>query len=287
MKSKNNIRRFLQFAALACAGAVTPSQAVEPVSELRLYAMDCGRVLIKDAAMFSDTGEYDGKPLNAVTACYLIRHPKGLLVWDTGLSDELAKSPDGLDAGGGNFHLEVKKPLVEQLAQIGVTPADVTFLAFSHLHFDHTGNANLFGQSTWLMNKVELDAALTDPPSAGMDPASISAHKTAKMELLYGDRDVFGDGSVRILSTPGHTPGHQVLLLSLAKAGPVVLSGDLYHTHDNRSQHRVPLINTSRADTLASFDRVEKIVKNRKARFVIQHVPEDLAALPKYPAYLE
>lgn len=263
------------------------AHAVEPVGELRLYAMDCGQVRIKDAAMFSDTGEYDGKPLSTVSACYLIRHPKGMLMWDTGLSDQIAQSPEGVDAMGGNFHMSVKTPLAQQLAQIGVAPADVTFLAFSHLHFDHAGNANLFGQSTWLMNKADLDAALGDPPSAGMDPALISAHQSAKLELLYGDRDVFGDGSVRILSAPGHTPGHQVLLLTLAKAGPVVLSGDLYHTHDNRKERRVPLFNTDRADTLASFDRIEKIVKNRKARFYVQHVQEDLDALPPFPKYLD
>ena len=287
MNTKNNVRRFLKLAVLACAAAVAQAQALEPVTELRLYAIDCGRILIKDGAMFSDTGEYDGKSINAVDACYLIRHPKGTLLWDAGLSDEIAKTPGGVDAAGGNFHLSVKKPLIAQLAEIGVTPADVSFIAFSHLHFDHTGNANAFGKSTWLLNKAELAAALADPPSGGMDPSTITAHKTAKVELLQGDRDVFGDGSVRILQTPGHTPGHQVLLLDLAKAGPVVLSGDLYHTHDNRTEQRVPLFNTDRADTLASFDRVEKIVKNRKARFVIQHVPEDLAALPVFPAYLK
>jgi N-acyl homoserine lactone hydrolase len=267
--------------------ATGTAQALEPVTSPRLYAMDCGRVKIKDGAMFADTGEYDGRPIDAVASCYLVRHPKGMLIWDTGLSDELAKSPDGVEAAGGNFHLSVTTPLVKQLEQIGVTPQDVSFIAFSHLHFDHTGNANLFGQSTWLMNRLELAAALGEPPSFGMDPASISAHKAAKVELLDGDRDVFGDGSVRILSAPGHTPGHQVLLLQLGKAGVVVLSGDLYHTRENQKQHRVPVFNTNRADTLASFDRIDKIVKHRKARFVIQHVKEDLAALPKFPAYLD
>lgn len=282
------VRRLFEFAVLVCAAAMNaPAHAVEPVAEVRLYAIDCGRVHIKNAGMFSDTGEYDGKSIDTVAPCFLIRHPKGMLMWDMGLSEEIAKSPDGIDAGGGNFHLSMKKTMTAQLADIGITPADVTFVAFSHLHFDHTGGANAFGASTWLMNKAELDAALAEPPSVGMDPSTITAHKTAKVELLYGDRDVFGDGSVRILLAPGHTPGHQVLMLKLAKAGTVVLSGDLYHTRANRAQRRVPLINTNRADTLASFDRIEKIVKNTKARFVIQHAPEDFAALPKFPAYLQ
>ena len=261
--------------------------AAEPTSDLRLYAMDCGQITIKDAAMFSDSGDYDGKSLKAVVTCYLVQHPKGTLLWDAGLNDGLAQTPGGVDAGGGNFHLQVSKPLLPQLAQVGVSPDNLSFIAFSHLHFDHTGNANAFGKSTWLMNKAELASAMSDPPGAAMDPGQISAHKTAKVEILTGDHDVFGDGRVRILSTPGHTPGHQVLMIDLAQAGPVVLSGDLYHTHENRKERNVPSFNTSRADTLASFDRVEKLVKNRKARFVVQHVQADLDALPKFPAYLK
>ncbi len=263
------------------------AQAADPVKTVRLYSMDCGQVTIKDARNFSDTGDLDGKAVKAVAACYLIRHPQGNLMWDTGLSDEVAKTPGGVDAAGGNFHLEVKKPLVAQLAEIGITPADVKYLALSHLHFDHTGNANVFAGATWLVNKAELAAATADPPGFGVDPATISAHKTAKLELLAGDHDVFGDGSVVILKGPGHTPGHQLLQLTLAKAGTVIISGDLYHTHENRKERNVPVFNTDRADTLATMDRIEKIVKNRKARFVVQHVQADFDALPKFPAWLD
>lgn len=273
---------------LLLAAASVAAQAADPApAALRLYAMDCGTIKVKDAAMFSDTGDYDGKSLDVVVSCYLIQHPKGTLLWDAGLSDQLAGKPEGVDAPGGNFHLRVAKPLLPQLAQVGVTPENLSYIAFSHLHFDHTGNANAFGKSTWLMNKAELAAATSEPPSAGIDPTQISAHKTAKVETYSGDHDVFGDGRVRIVSAPGHTPGHQVLMLDLAKAGPVILSGDLYHTHENRKQRNVPIFNTSRADTLASFDRVEKLVKNRKARFVVQHVKADFDALPKFPAYLD
>ena len=277
--------RSLVGALLLCVPFV--SSAAEPVSQARLYTLDCGHGKAKDASLFSDTGDYDGKPMEFVVPCFLIRHPKGTLIWDTGLNDEIAKSPTGADVMGGNMHLDVKTTLAAQLTQLGLTAADVTYVAFSHLHFDHTGNANLFAGSTWLVNKAELAAATADPPGLGVDPTTISAYKTAKIEPLTGDHDVFGDGSVRILSAPGHTPGHQVLLITLHKSGAVVLSGDLYHTRENFRKHNVPLLNTDRADTLASFDRVDKIVKNRKARFVIQHAPEDFKALPKFPAYLD
>lgn len=281
---KNLVRSLSALLLLAGSGAAF---AADPINEVRLYAIDCGQITIKDAAPFSDTGDYDGKKLDAIVTCYLVRHPKGTLLWDAGLNDEIAKSPEGVEAGGGNFHMKVKKPLIEQLAGIGVTPADVNFIAFSHLHFDHTGNANAFTQSTWLMNKAELAAVNSDAPPFGMDPSLVSAHKTAKLETFAGDHDVFGDGKVIIRTAPGHTPGHQVLQIELASAGPVILSGDLYHTHENRKEKNVPAFNTSRADTLASFDRVEKLIANRKARFVVQHVPADFAALPKFPAYLK
>src|SRR5262249_37795011 len=181
----------------------------------------------------------------------------------------------------------VTATLAGQLKALGIAPQDVTHVAFSHLHFDHTGNANLFGAATWLMNRAELAWAANPPPGAFVQPESFSAYKSAKTEMIDGDHDVFGDRSVRILKAPGHTPGHQVLLVKLRTAGTVVLSGDLYHLRANRTHRRVPEFNTERADTLASMDRIEKIIKNTKARLVIQHDPADFAALPRFPAYLD
>ncbi len=120
-----------------------------------------------------------------------------------------------------------------------------------------------------------------------MDVSTFSGYKTAKTTMIDADYDVFGDGSVRILKTPGHTPGHQVLVLRLARSGSVILAGDLYHLRSDRASRLIPLFNTERADTLASFDRVERIARNTRARLVIQHDPEDFKALPKFPAFLD
>jgi hypothetical protein len=200
---------------LTAAFAPAPARAEDPVKEVRLYAIECGRIDFKDLGPFADTGEYDGKPGTLTVSCYLIRHPKGII------------------------------------------------------------------------NKAELAWAESTPTPYGVDPKTFSSSKTAKTKLIDGDFDVFGDGSVRILKTPGHTPGHGVLAVKLKKAGVVILSGDLYHTHENRLFKRVPAFNYERADTLASIDRVEKIVKNTKAHFIVQHDRRDVATLPKFPAYLE
>jgi glyoxylase-like metal-dependent hydrolase (beta-lactamase superfamily II) len=264
------------------AGALTASAADEPI---RLYVLDCGRIEFKDMALFSDTGEYDGKSAKLVDTCYLVRHPKGTLLWDTGLGDKIAEQKGGVDNNG--IHLTVDVTLQQQLKSLSLTPQDVNYLAFSHFHFDHTGNANLFTRATWILNNAELDGVLASRPTPATDPSTISAREHAKTQMIDGDYDVFGDGSVRILRAPGHTPGHQVLEVKLAKSGTVILAGDLYHTRENRKDRRVPAFNASRADTLASMDRIERIVKNTHAKLIIQHNPEDVASLPKLPGYLD
>ncbi|HXN81817.1 MAG TPA: N-acyl homoserine lactonase family protein [Myxococcales bacterium] len=284
MTWKNSLQILGSSLFLTAAFAPAPARAEDPVKEVRLYAIECGRIDFKDMGSFADTGEYDGKPGTLTVSCYLIRHPKGTLLWDTGLSDKLAENKAG---DGDGYKFSVARPLIDQLKSIGVTPADVTHVAFSHFHVDHTGNANAFGASTWIINKAEMAWAESTPTPYGVDPKTFSSSKTVKTKLIDGDFDVFGDGSVRILKTPGHTPGHGVLEVKLKKSGVVILSGDLYHTHENRLFKRVPAFNYERADTLASIDRVEKIVKNTKAHFIVQHDRRDVATLPKFPAYLE
>lgn len=275
-------------AGLLLALSAFSVHAADPVTEVRLYALDCGRIDLNDESGFSDTGEYDGKKGSLAATCFLIRHPKGILLWDTGLGDQIAAAPNGVDPPGGFAHLSQKTALAAQLKQLGVAPGDVSFVAFSHFHFDHTGNAGEFPTSTWIVNKAELANAQQKPVPFGVDATIADAvAKIAKTKMIDNDEDVFGDGSVRILKAPGHTPGHQVLEVRLKKAGVVVLSGDLYHTDANRKFRRVPAFNASRADSLASIDRIERIVQNTHARFVIQHSLEDIAALPKFPGYLD
>lgn len=270
-----------QVAVAADATGAAPLGATSP----RLYAADCGAIRVGDLAGFSDTGDLDRLKRDFIVPCFIVAHPKGVLIWDAGLNDGLADQKDGVDHGV--FHLSVKKTLASQLEALGLATSDVTYVAFSHMHFDHTGNAGMFKSATWLMNREELAWAQSEPTPFGVSPENIAAAKSVKSELFVGDRDVFGDGSVRILSAPGHTPGSGVLVLKMKKAGTVVLSGDLYHTPDNHKLHRVPAFNTSRAETLASFERVDSIVRRTKARLVIQHSPADFAKLPAFPAYLD
>jgi N-acyl homoserine lactone hydrolase len=270
---------------LLMAAALAPPRSVA-AADVRLYALDCGHASFKDMGMFPDTGEYDGQPGEIADPCFVIRHPKGVLLWDTGLGDKFAATKEGVDVLPG-IHVSVSITLIEQLHSLALTPKDVSYMAFSHFHFDHTGNANEFPDAVWILNKTELAAAISTAPPSGVVAETFSGYKTAKTQMIEGDYDVFGDGAVRILRAPGHTPGHQVLELKLQKSGTVILSGDLYHSRANRQFMRVPVVNVNRADTLASMGRIEKIVKNTKARLIVQHDPQDFQALPKFPAYLD
>jgi glyoxylase-like metal-dependent hydrolase (beta-lactamase superfamily II) len=275
---------FLAFSAalLAIANSALPAEAV---SGLRLYAADCGRLDFKTLNSFSDTDEYDGRSGSLIVPCFIIRHPKGTLVWDFGLGDSLVANQAGID--NGPVHLSATVTLVDQLKTLGLMPADVNFVAFSHLHFDHTGNANLFPGSTWIINRKELAYALSEPRPFGVALETFSAYSKAKTVMIDGDYDVFGDGSVRILRTSGHTPGHQILELNLAKAGTLILSGDLYHLRESVATHRLPTINVDRADTLASMDRVDKLLTTTHGRLIVAHDYGDFHSLPKFPAFLD
>ena len=250
-----------------------------PSNEIRLYALDGGRVLATgtDAAEMADDGAYAGRTLEMPVPCFLVRHRLGDLMWDTGMSRTRADLGDWATAGAS---------LVEQLAVLGLAPGDIRFLSVSHGHWDHSGNAGLFAESTWIVNPVERAAMFDDDNCSSPAMDDYGALESADAQLITDDHDVFADGSVVIVQAPGHTPGHTVLLVRLAEAGPILLSGDLWHLTESRRHRRVPTFNTDRAQTLASMDRVEALVTANRARVVIQHAPEDQASLPRFPAAL-
>jgi len=276
--------RTLVSALFAAAMLAGPALAAKPSPDIRLYAMDCGRATLPDADAFADDGSYKGQSKALVIPCFLIRHPKGDLIWDTGVPETIADAPGGKAAG-----VTFARKLTDQLKDLGLTPADIKYLSISHSHYDHIGNAGLFASATWIVDPLEKDYAFRQQArddKAGF--ARYAALEGAKTVLITGDGpyDVFGDGKVMIYKAHGHTPGHTVLLVRLAKAGPVILAGDMWHIAESRAARRVPRFNFNREQTLASMDKVEALAKATKARMVMEHVPADFDALPKFPAAL-
>jgi N-acyl homoserine lactone hydrolase len=266
-------------------------RAPAPAS-VRLYVFDCGKLKISDTSVYGFAPS-DLAATDMPVPCFLVAHPKGTLMWDTGvLPDKLLASGGSVTQGnpGSSAMATVTKPLKTQLAEIGYAPEDITYLALSHCHWDHTANANDFAGATWLVRQEEHDAMFAQPPTFArcLTPQTFDALKNTKTVILKRDEyDVFGDGSVIIKSAPGHTPGHQVLFLKLRKTGPVLLSGDLYHYPEERAQERVPKTDFNRDQTAASRVAIEAFLKKTGAQLWIQHDLTANAKLKKAPAYYD
>ncbi|MHA7899926.1 MAG: N-acyl homoserine lactonase family protein [Henriciella sp.] len=261
---------------------VAPTEAIDLV---RLYTLDCGE-LVADQTPFGSEGEYAGQTADMVVTCFLIRHPNGDLVWDAGLPDMISLLPDGQDIPGGK--LMVPETLQSQLTDLGVPPEEVEYFAFSHSHFDHVGNANLFAETTILTQQAEVDFMFGAGVESGVVFAElVEPMRDSNIVTFEGDYDVFGDGSVTIVPATGHTPGHAVLRLDLKNSGVVWLSGDLYHFVQSRTEQIVPAFNFSKPDTLAAMAAIEARIEADNGRLVIQHVPDHRAELPALPGYLD
>ena len=255
-----------------------------PVQSLRLYVFDNGAIKGLDPKLFGFERSEVKEPDFTVQS-YLVVHPRGTLMFDTGAIPDTQFKP-GAPAVEGV--VSAPKPLLPQLAAAGYAPADITFLALSHYHSDHTANANAFARSTWIVQKAERDAMFGDAEIAIMQRAHFSALKAANALVLNNeDHDVFGDGTVVIHSTPGHTPGHQVLFVKLPKSGPVVLAGDLYHYPEERTTGKMPSFEFNVEQSNASRKRLEIFLRETGARLWIEHDIATHARLPKAPRFVE
>lgn len=252
-------------------------------SIIKFYALDCGSYDVSDMKSLSATGEYDGQKLKMVNPCFLIRHPKGDLLWDTGHSDSMADSPNGEISGVWHAKLSIK--LIDQLSQLGITPTDIDYLSLSHVHPDHAGNANKFVQSTFIVNELEREFMFSEQTKS-MFGTYYSALENAKTISFKTEYDVFGDNTVVIKSMPGHTPGSSVLLVRLAKAGNILLTGDLY-IHERGRQLKTILQYNDQQLTIASRKRFEVLVRKEQARVIIQHEKQHFEKLPKFPGFLD
>jgi N-acyl homoserine lactone hydrolase len=274
-------RLFFLTAVLAAALAALAQQ---PVKSVRLYVFDCGRLKSGNPGILLDHGV---KVTDMSVEAFLIVHPKGTLLWDSGvIPDELVK-PSGTIEARATVHTTLR----DQLAAIGYKPSDITYLALSHNHYDHSANGNNFATATWLVQRPERAFMFPDtPPQTPINGAERwSKLKDSKTIILDGDYDVFGDGSVMIISTPGHTPGHQSLLVNLKKTGPVLLSGDLYHYPAERTlKDFTPFANLGDpAQEKVSKAKVEALIKQKHAKLWIQHDILADAKLRKSPAFYE
>ncbi len=268
---------------LSGAGALAASvqQGAAP-AKVTMTRLDCGSSKEpRDIAAFSDTHAWDGVKKALVASCYLVRHGDEYLLWDTGYPAS--------NKGDPKSNTAMPATILDQLKMLGVDPAAIKRVGISHYHGDHTGQARDFPTATLVIGAGDWAALTATPPTPGVDAKPLDAWVTGggKVEQVRADRDVFGDGSVVVMGTPGHTPGHTALIVKLPGKGYVMLTGDLSHFAENYASNGVPSFNTNRADTLASLDRFKKTAANLKATVIIQHEPRDVAKLPAFPKAAE
>jgi N-acyl homoserine lactone hydrolase len=245
----------------------------------KLYILNCGEGLAGDISRWSP-GVNEGKSMDFVDSCYLVKHAQGWLLWDTGVADAVAAMPSGLaPSDPKSVHWRRPKTLAAQLDQLGVKPSDIKAMAVSHTHPDHVGNVEMFPAVMLYVQKAEYDW-----PGANNTPRFKPEHPVTKLE---GDRDLFGDGSVIILSTPGHTPGHQSLLVKLPNTGAVVLSGDAAHFKENWDNRRVPSNNVDKEQTLASMQKISDVLTREKAQLWINHDKAQRDSLKMAPEFYD
>lgn len=269
------------------------SARVAPNS-VRLYVLDCGSIHVADTARYELRRDEVGTSELSV-ACFLVVHPKGALIWDVGAVPDAEWTPTGttithhLSLPDGQVRdIALTRSLGTQLAEIGYPPSKVRYIALSHYHYDHTANANAFTGSTWLVRRVERDAMFAAPAPGTTRPDTYIRLKSAKTTLIETDQfDVFGDGTVIIKSAPGHTPGHQMLLVRLKNTGPVLLSGDLYHFPQERTLNRFPVFEYDREQTRRSRAEIDEFLKRTGATLWIQHDFLANSALRKAPAFYD
>ena len=271
---------------LTAALTITLSAQAEETDTIKLYALDCGTMEMFDIGAFSSKGLFNGQSATLADPCFLIRHPKGDFLWDTGLEQSLAEAKGGMNAGYGILRME--RSLTDQLADLGMSTDDVEYLGLSHWHPDHSGNAALFTNSTLVINHREHAFMFSDEMKAQPEAYKVwGALEGGKAIKFDSEHDVFGDGTVVVKYMPGHTVGHSVLYVNLAEAGGFLFSGDLYTHAEAREKQTVPSFNFDKAATKASQQAFEAYAKEKGARIIIQHEMRDFKNLPQFPAFAQ
>jgi glyoxylase-like metal-dependent hydrolase (beta-lactamase superfamily II) len=261
-------------AAGVCAFVLADRPVVAATADMALTRLDCGtpQAPLPVNQRFSDTYSYGDLKLQFVYSCYLVKHGDEYLLWDTGHS---MTAPN----------VAPKVSLVDQLAKLDLKPEQIKYVGISHYHADHTGQVGSFPQATLLIGKGDWDAITSPKPAEGVNAAPFAnwSKGEGKVEPVALDKDVFGDGSVLMLYTPGHTPGHHSLLVKL-QSGNYIITGDAAHFRENWDSDGVPAFNYDRAQTVASLERLKKIATSFKATVIIQHDARDVDKLPAFPA---
>lgn len=285
--------------ALLLLSVVGISCADSPAG-MKLYVLNSGSLELGKGAL-QNLAPMEPK-IRIPVAMFVITHPKGNVMFDTGNNDRLLEDPS---YWGPNF--AALKPGVTpditieaQLARINMTPNDIKYVVLSHMHLDHGGNAGKFPNSTIMLQRDELEYAMfPDAPFAGaFIPGDVNALRSATgdsqpnampMHLLDGDFDIFGDQSVVIKRSRGHTKGSQMLVVRLPNSGTIILTGDSVYFSDNIEKNIPPniLLAYDPPGILKGYEWIRRMMASEGARYFTSHDPDAFAAYKKPPEYYD
>ena len=281
----------------ACIWLAALASAASPEG-MRLYVFSSGSLTLDKSGL--QTGA-TGK-ITVPVAFFLIKHPKGNVLFDTGNNDKIITDPTywgpfiaSLDPG--------RAPDVAidaQLNKIGIQPSDINYVVLGHMHLDHAGNVGKFPTATIVYQRDEIVNAFWPKPGFGCcyitsDFAMLrngigeSAPSRQKVIELNGDLDLFGDGSLYIHRQVSHTPGSQMLVVRLPKTGPVVLTSDVCYLMENLQKDILPSVALAYdpAGILDGYAWIKHLMSAEGADVIFAHDPETFKKHKQAPEYYE
>lgn len=247
---------------------------------LTVHAMTCGWMTMDLGSMLQgETGK-----IKIPVPSYLIKHPKGLVLYDTGLHKSMQTTPDdrlGILAPMFDIHFEENEDLAARLETLDVSVDDISYIVNSHLHFDHCGGNDAIPNAPIVVQKLELEAARTPEIAGTIGLFAQDWDHGHDFITVEGEHDIFGDGSVVCIPTPGHTPGHQSLQVTTNES-VTVLAGDACYLRQSLEEMRLPALSFSPEQMLESFKLLKKL-ELKGATIFYGHDPKFWQALPAFP----
>jgi N-acyl homoserine lactone hydrolase len=283
----------------AVTAALFAGAASAQAQDIRLYAFSSGALTIGKGVL-QNFGPMD-PPIQVPVGFYLVKHPKGNVLFDTGNNDNLITDfnwwPKGLQ--GLNPVRTPEVAITAQLAKIGVTPDDVKYVVASHLHLDHGGNVSRFPNSTIVVQKDEINNAFWPQPGTGgpyivgdvmpLRAPNSNYPNAQKMIQLDGDLDIFGDGSLVVKRWVAHTPGSQMMTVKLKNTGLIILTGDNVYFRENVEKSLPPNIVLAYYPTgfYTAYEWIRRMMATQKADFFTAHDPDAFKAMKKPPEFYD
>ena len=285
--------------AVLSLGAMTTAQAESPAG-MKLYAFSSGSMKL-GKGFLQNLAPMEPK-IQVPIGFFVIKHPKGNVLFDTGNNDKLITDSTywGKLASVFEAKMTPEDAIDAQLAKIGLKPDDIKYVVVSHMHLDHGGNVGKFPNSTLIIQDDELTFAMfPDEPFAGgyipgdaqvlRSPVGTSKPSLMEMVRLEGDYDIFGDGSIVVHRSRGHTKGSQMLVVRLPKAGTTILTGDAAYFRDNVEKNLIPniVLAYDPAGIVKGYNWIRRMMATENANFFTAHDPDAFKAMKKAPEFYE